>query len=636
MLLSIIIPCYNAEPYIFELLECLEKQIHDQPEVEVIVIDDGSKKPLEIPSAYTWCRLLKQKNQGASAARNAGIDNAKGDYIAFIDADDLVVDDYIKRLLNVLKTQNPDYVYLSWKAFGGWDYQVFVRNLNDKFPPFNLCVWNRVYKREMIGDVRFNTNKVVAEDAQFIRDVKEEGKKKAVIPDIMYLYRANTPDSLTKRVSDGRLKHKRIVYNLPVVPDDPKLLEEIQEADKTAEVIVLTNQNNLKGLEEFAMVIPPRQIVGSELRGEPTNNFRYQPEPIMVDVVLYVDNLYTVGGIETFTYNFCYFMHKYYNIAVAYSQNIAPEQLKRLVPFAKVIKLNKEPIFCKLCVNCRMVLHCPDLIRADRKINLVHTCKMKPTYKIFDSQNDTYFVSKVARDSFQATGEVIYNLCLKPDPKQKAIRLVSACRLTWEKGQNRTIQLAQMISDLGLSYSWEVFTPDMPELRLKDIPEGLIFRRSTMAIHEYIKGADYYVSMSDSESFGFSMVEALQMGVPVISTDIPVLSEIGFKDRINGYTVPLDINSLSADWLRYILTHKPKFKYSREADNKQSIEIWKALIGDGRPIAKKEPKEGYCYCMALKEFRDDTQGRTVKPGEIVEMTKTRAKIGSERGFYAII
>ncbi len=633
MLLSIIIPAYNAEPYIWELLTTLEQQI--TPEVEVIVIDDGSKKPLKLPERYTWAKLITQKNQGVGAARNTGIEAAEGDYIAFIDADDLVVEDYISRLVNVIKCENPDYIYLSWKAFGGWDYQVIIRNLNDKFPPFNLCVWNRVYKRSMIGDVRFNTNKVVAEDAQFIRDVKEEGKKKAVISDIMYLYRANTPDSLTKRVSDGRLKHNRIVYNLPVVPDDPNLLEEIKEADKTAEVIVLTNQNNLKDLEKYAMVIPPRQITGTELRGEPTSNFRKQPEVIAVDVVLYVDNLFTVGGIETFTYNFCYLMRNYYDIAICYSKNIAPEQLKRLLPLARVIKLDKTPIVCKVAINCRMVLHCPDIIKADKNINLVHTCKMKPSYMIKDSQNDTYFVSKVARDSFGATGEVIYNLCLPPVVNDRPIRLVSACRLTWEKGQNRTIELARMISDLGLSYSWEVFTPDVPDIPCNQLPDGLMFRQPTIKIHEHIAAADFYVSMSDYESFGFSMVEALQLGIPVISTDIPVLPEIGFEEGINGFKIPLDLKQLGPNYLKTILSTNLFFKYSRKEDNERIIKQWRSLIGEGQPLSKKAEK-GCVYCVALMTIKDDFQKRVVNKGEYVQMPKYRAEIGAERGFYAII
>ena len=67
MKLSIIIPAYNAEPYLAELLDCLAGQMREG--VEVIVIDDGSEK--KVTSKYTgWLRIIRQKNKGAGAARN--------------------------------------------------------------------------------------------------------------------------------------------------------------------------------------------------------------------------------------------------------------------------------------------------------------------------------------------------------------------------------------------------------------------------------------------------------------------------------------------------------------------------------------------------------------------------------------
>ena len=80
--LSIIIPAYNAGPYIYELYNNLKPQLTD--EVEVIVVDDGSRIPVEDMEGF---KVIRQTNQGVSAARNTGIDNAKGKYIAFIDAD---------------------------------------------------------------------------------------------------------------------------------------------------------------------------------------------------------------------------------------------------------------------------------------------------------------------------------------------------------------------------------------------------------------------------------------------------------------------------------------------------------------------------------------------------------------------
>ena len=94
MKLSIIIPYYNGGRYTDELLKQLEPQI--TKDVEVILVDDGSKIPFK--TDYSWIKVIRQKNAGASAARNTGLDHAKGDYIAFIDADDLISDKYVETI----------------------------------------------------------------------------------------------------------------------------------------------------------------------------------------------------------------------------------------------------------------------------------------------------------------------------------------------------------------------------------------------------------------------------------------------------------------------------------------------------------------------------------------------------------
>lgn len=635
MILTIIIPAYNAEPYIWELLQCLEKQIHNQPDVEVIVVDDGSKKPLKLPAEYTWCTLLRQKNQGASAARNTGLDAAKGQYIAFIDADDLVSDNYIQTIVNKAKAEKFDYCYMSWKGFGGWNIQVKLNSINDTFPPFNLCVWNRIYKRSMIGKVRFNTSKVVAEDAQFIRDVKEEGKKKAFISDFMYYYRSNTPDSLTKRVTNGLLRHKRIVYNLPVVPDSEKLLAEIKEADKTAEVIVMTNENHLKDLDKYAMVIPPRKMVGTELRGQFTPLFAKQVEPLVTQVVLFIDNLFDIGGIETFTYNFCRWMHSYYDITVLYTKNVAESQRVRLLPYADIVKANNTPIVCDVAINCRINLVLPTNVQAKKKINLVHTCKMQPNYRIADKPDEIYYVSNACRESFgDNTGGVVYNLTCPEPVKQRPIRLVSACRLTWEKGKNRMFQLASKINELGINFTWEVFTSEIPDVKLSEVPNGLVFRQQTLDVKQWIKAADFYVSLSTWESFGYSIVEALELGTPVITTPLPVLSEIGFIEGTNGFTVPMNIDDLGSHYLKAILTSNLKFQYSRKVDNERIVNHWREILGDMIPT-RKAPAKNAKTCYVLIDYFDAELDRFVNKGEYLLVSPKRAKIGETSGFYRI-
>jgi glycosyltransferase involved in cell wall biosynthesis len=88
-LVSVVIPVYNAEAFLAEALDSVFAQ--EYAPLEVIVVDDGSSdRSGEIARSYTGVRLFEQTNQGASAARNRGIAHATGEYVAFVDADDVV------------------------------------------------------------------------------------------------------------------------------------------------------------------------------------------------------------------------------------------------------------------------------------------------------------------------------------------------------------------------------------------------------------------------------------------------------------------------------------------------------------------------------------------------------------------
>ncbi len=107
-LVSIIIPAFNAEKYIKETLKSALGQTYKN--IEVIVVDDGSTdKTAEMVKSFNDPRLIyiHQGNKGQSAARNAGIQKAKGEYIAFLDSDDLFLPQKIERQVEFLKN-HPD------------------------------------------------------------------------------------------------------------------------------------------------------------------------------------------------------------------------------------------------------------------------------------------------------------------------------------------------------------------------------------------------------------------------------------------------------------------------------------------------------------------------------------------------
>jgi glycosyltransferase involved in cell wall biosynthesis len=102
-LVSVIIPLYNAEKYIAETIENVLKQTYSN--IEIIIIDDGSTdKSLSIAKSFEGekVKVFSQLNKGASAARNYGLREAKGDFIQFLDADDLLSDNKIEEQVNLL------------------------------------------------------------------------------------------------------------------------------------------------------------------------------------------------------------------------------------------------------------------------------------------------------------------------------------------------------------------------------------------------------------------------------------------------------------------------------------------------------------------------------------------------------
>ena len=165
MKLSIIIPVFNVEDYIRPCLESILKQGLNQNCYEIIIINDGTPdKSMEVVAdiieAHPNIHAIEQKNLGVSIARNKGLEIAKGDYILFIDSDDIVIDNSILFVLNkaisskadlivadFIKMTDDQIIQLSSKPLKQKDgtYQVktgeelFFQDLN----PYYCCVWHQ-------------------------------------------------------------------------------------------------------------------------------------------------------------------------------------------------------------------------------------------------------------------------------------------------------------------------------------------------------------------------------------------------------------------------------------------------------------------------------------------------------------
>lgn len=133
-LVSILIPCFNSARWLGETLESALAQTW--PEKEIIVVDDGSRDDsLALARRYERCglRVITQPNRGASAARNTALTACHGDYIQFLDADDLLAPDKIAQQMNLASTTGPNFALCAnWSRFTS-------STANADFTPQPLC-----------------------------------------------------------------------------------------------------------------------------------------------------------------------------------------------------------------------------------------------------------------------------------------------------------------------------------------------------------------------------------------------------------------------------------------------------------------------------------------------------------------
>lgn len=200
--LSVVTPYYKTLKETQELAKILIPQLTEQ--TEWIIIDDGCYETkldkviddiicmnVNIKFVPTIKVIHLDKNSGgASKPRNVGLDIAKGKYITFIDSDDLVSNDYISKILETIK-KNTDIIYISWKS------KVHDVKMVNNPPRWNCAVWCRVYKRDIIGSIRFDENLVVAEDWKFNQQIKYNTS--AGIRKTLYYYNNGREGSLINR-----------------------------------------------------------------------------------------------------------------------------------------------------------------------------------------------------------------------------------------------------------------------------------------------------------------------------------------------------------------------------------------------------------------------------------------------------
>jgi glycosyltransferase involved in cell wall biosynthesis len=243
-----------------------------------------------------------------------------------------------------------------------------------------------------------------------------------------------------------------------------------------------------------------------------------------------------VGGIETWLY---YLAKLHPGAFTVYYKKIDNAQLLRLAQYVDCVKYNDEVIKLDKGLFCFDMMGL-DKVIAKEYIHIVHAdyqeiaVEFKPARK-FDN---IYGVSELACDSFtEVTGvdaEVLYNP-IALDDTHPVIKLISATRLSEEKGLWRMFDLAKALDDSGIKYRWDIYSNDKCQINSPNVT----VHKPRLDMASFIADADYLVQLSDTESFCYSLVESLTLGTPVITTFLPVLGELGIRAE-HGIIIPLN------------------------------------------------------------------------------------------------
>lgn len=250
---SVIIPVYNAEG---TLRRCLDSLVGQQfSNYELLLINDGSTDGSdaicrEYASTYSCVRYFAKENGGVSSARNLGLEQAKGEYILFVDSDDYVSEDYFALLSHTLESNAVDLLMFGYRNFGGasteWDTGEFYENAEvsvakrissamQQYLFSSLC--SKTFKRQIIEqyNIRFASDLAIGEDQTFIFTYAMYIRSIGSIEDRLYNVDVSDGNSLSRKARPYLTEHlmevnRRMYAAYQAVPHAPEAAKHYEAA----------------------------------------------------------------------------------------------------------------------------------------------------------------------------------------------------------------------------------------------------------------------------------------------------------------------------------------------------------------------------------------------------------------------
>lgn len=307
-LISVIIPAYNIENYIKRSLKSVCEQTYTN--LEIIVINDGSTDSTggiidEMASLDSRIVPIHKQNAGVSAARNTGLDRATGDYIGFVDGDDIIDKDMYELLISNAIQYNADISHCGYKMvfpdrvdyyYGTGELRIqdnykgiFDLIKADKVEP-GLC--NKLYKREVIGEKKLDESIKINEDVLFNYYLFKEAKKSVFedVPKYHYMVRRNSAS--TSKVNMNKVKDPLTVVQEMMnqeVGEVYSLLEKryLYLLEKVSTMNNVQHSKELQEYQELKRSELKELLQGNDLKASYSKKERFQLKLAIVSPILY-------------------------------------------------------------------------------------------------------------------------------------------------------------------------------------------------------------------------------------------------------------------------------------------------------------------------------------------------------------
>ena len=217
----------------------------------------------------------------------------------------------------------------------------------------------------------------------------------------------------------------------------------------------------------------------------------------------------------------------------------------------------------------------------------------------------------------------MYNPYTVKKPR-RVLSLISATRLTAEKGYKRMVQLADALDAADIPFHWDIYTDASNTVTPFNKSVSILPQR--LDILDFIAKADYLVQLSDTEGYSYSIVEALSVGTPVICTEFPVAEEQGIVNGKTGFILPFDMSNIP---LKEIYKGVKPFKVAPRESHYEEV-----LSPGKSEFSINEPTEHTVKC--IRTYQDLQFGKLMHPGETFTVNADRAYHLEELRFAEIL